>query len=192
MCLGVGLFVSILFWTLCASWTYMSISFARLGKFSIIFSNRFTISCSFSFPLASLWCKYWNTWSCPRGSLAYPCFLDSFFLLLVLIGCFCFLMFQNADLIFQLHLLYSCFPVNCTSFHSVSFISDWIIFMLLRSSLSSLSTLITSVLNSASDRLLISILFSSFSVVLICSFTWSMFLCLLILAAFLRLFLCIM
>ena len=40
---------------------------------------------------------------------------------------------------------------------SVSFISDLLFFQAVRSSLSSLSILITSVLNSASDRLLISI-----------------------------------
>ena len=49
--------------------------------------------------------------------------------------------------------------------------------MLLRSSLSSLRILITSVLSSVSDRLLIFILFSSFSGVLICCFIWAMFLC---------------
>ena len=63
--------------------------------------------------------------------------------------------------------------------------------MLLMYPVSSLSILITSVLNSASDRLLISILFSSFSGALFCYFIWSMFLCLLILAASLCLFLCI-
>ena len=63
--------------------------------------------------------------------------------------------------------------------------------MLLKFSLSSLSILITSVLNSASDRLFIYILFSSFSGVLICSFIWAMFLYLFILAASLCLFLCI-
>ncbi|KAF6088476.1 hypothetical protein HJG60_008301 [Phyllostomus discolor] len=47
-----------------------------------------------------------------------------------------------------------------------AFVSTWIFFMLLRSSLSFLSIFTTSVLNSASDRLHISILFSSFSGVL--------------------------
>ena len=51
--------------------------------------------------------------------------------------------------------------------------------------------LITSVLNSASDRLVISISFSSFSGVLFCFFIWAIFLCLLYLAASLCLFLCI-
>ena len=49
MCLGVLLFGSSLFGTLCAHWTYLSISFTKLGKFSlIIFSDKFSISC-FSF-----------------------------------------------------------------------------------------------------------------------------------------------
>ena len=71
-------------------------------------------------------------------------------------------------------------PTQCKLFFisiSVSFISDWVFFMLLSSSLSSLSILITSVLNSTSHRLLISILCSSFSGVLICSLIWAMFLC---------------
>ena len=41
---GVILFRFISFGTLCASWTWMSVSFARLGKFStIISSNRFSV-----------------------------------------------------------------------------------------------------------------------------------------------------
>ena len=49
MCLGMGLFASILFGTLFASCTCVSISFTKWGKFSfIIFSDRFPISCSFS------------------------------------------------------------------------------------------------------------------------------------------------
>ena len=65
--------------------------------------------------------------------------------------------------------------------------------MLVRFSLSSFNILIASILNSASDRLLVSILFSSFPGVLIYSFMWAMFLCLLILASPLHLclFLCI-
>ena len=49
LCLGVVLFGANLFGTFCASWTCMSISFAKLGKFSfIISSKKFSISCSFS------------------------------------------------------------------------------------------------------------------------------------------------
>ena len=51
ICLGMVLFGSNLFGTLCAFWTCMSISFAKLMKFSfIIFSNRLPISCFFSSP----------------------------------------------------------------------------------------------------------------------------------------------
>ena len=52
MCLGVFLFGSYFFGTLWASWTsWKSISFTRLGKFPfIIFSNKFSISCSCSSP----------------------------------------------------------------------------------------------------------------------------------------------
>ena len=55
----------------------------------------------------------------------------------------------------------------------------------------SLSILITSVLNSASGRFLVSILFRSFSGVLFYSFIWDVFLGLPTLAASLCLFLCI-
>nr|KAF6460621.1 hypothetical protein HJG59_011526 [Molossus molossus] len=51
MCLGVGLLWFILFGTLCSSWTCMSVSFTKLGKFSaIIVSKRFSISCSLPSP----------------------------------------------------------------------------------------------------------------------------------------------
>ena len=51
ICLGVVLFGSNSTGTLCASWTCMSISFAKLGNFSFIsFSNRFLISSSFFSP----------------------------------------------------------------------------------------------------------------------------------------------
>ena len=59
MCLGVGLFASILFGTV--SWTCMSISFTKLGKFSfIIFSNRFPISCFFSSPFGTPMMQMWE------------------------------------------------------------------------------------------------------------------------------------
>ena len=50
-----GTFASILSGTIYASWTCMSISFTKLGKFSfIIFSNRLPISCSFYSPSSTL------------------------------------------------------------------------------------------------------------------------------------------
>ena len=51
MCLSVFLLGSNFFGTLWVSWnSWNSISFARLGKFSIICSNKFSISCSSSSP----------------------------------------------------------------------------------------------------------------------------------------------
>ena len=83
MCLGVGLFASILFGILCASWTCMSISFTKLGKISFnIFSNRFPISCCFYSPLTPLWCRCWNAGSCPRGCLHYSHFDEDWYFLL--------------------------------------------------------------------------------------------------------------
>ena len=83
--------------------------------------------------LAPLWCKYWNAWSCPRGCLYYPHFLDSIFFLLFWLVVFCFLIFQIIDLILSFITLLL-FP--CKLFFiliSVAFISDWTCFMLLRS-----------------------------------------------------------
>ena len=54
MCLDLGLFGFILFGIICASWTYMSISFTRLGKFSVMFSNRCSIFCTISTPSSTL------------------------------------------------------------------------------------------------------------------------------------------
>ena len=116
MCLRVDLFASILFGTLYGSWTCMSISFTKLGKFSfIVFSHRFPISCSFSSP-GTQWCEDWNVWSCPRGSLHYPQFFGFFFLLAVLIGCLSLPHVPNHWFDSWLHPLYCCFPVNCSLF----------------------------------------------------------------------------
>ena len=46
MCLDVVLLGLILFGTLCASWTWMSVSFPRLGKFSVIMSSN-NVLCPF-------------------------------------------------------------------------------------------------------------------------------------------------
>ena len=43
VCFDVDLFGLILFGTLCASWTRMSISFPRLGNFSATFSSKFSL-----------------------------------------------------------------------------------------------------------------------------------------------------
>ena len=93
MCLGVVLYVSILFGILCVSWTCMSISLAKLGNFSfIIFSNKSPISCSFSSPsgtpsMQMLECLKLSQRLLTVSSGLFICLL--FFLLrVVLIGCF--------------------------------------------------------------------------------------------------------
>nr|KAF6413633.1 hypothetical protein HJG59_009807 [Molossus molossus] len=203
MCLGVGLLGFILFGTLSASWTCMSVT--KLGKFSaIIVSNRFSISCShsssgtpkmrmlarlklsqrlltlssFLWILFSFCCSDWAFFA-SLYSKSMVCFLD----LRTLLFNLCKLFFISVNV---------SFISDCASI-----ISDWSFFMLLRPSLSSLrfslsslSILISSILNSASVRLLTSISLSSFLGVLFCSFIWDLFLCLLILAASLCLFLC--
>ena len=48
MCLGMFFFGFILYWTLCASWTWLTISFPRLGKFSTMISSKmFLYACFF-------------------------------------------------------------------------------------------------------------------------------------------------
>ena len=107
--------------------------------------------------------------------LTLSSFFEYFFLFAILIGCFCFLIFQLVSCTLLL--------ILCKLFFtsvSVSFISVWFFFMVSMSffmlwkfSLSSstlplslLSIIITRVLNSASSRLLVSIWLCSFSGVL--------------------------
>ena len=52
MCLGVFLLGFILYGTLCASWTWLTISFSMLRKFSIIISSK-NFSCPFFFSSSS-------------------------------------------------------------------------------------------------------------------------------------------
>ena len=52
MCLGVFLLIFILYGTLCASWTWLTISFSMLGKFSTIISSKI-ISYPFFFSSSS-------------------------------------------------------------------------------------------------------------------------------------------
>ena len=138
MCLGVVLFASILFGTLCTSWTYIFISFIKLGKFSfIIFSNKFSISCSFS----SLWHPYDSNVGTIKvvPEVPYPIliFLDSFS------SCCSDWIFFLPDVPNHwfhswLHRLHSKFFFISIS---VSSVSNWIFLMLLTSSLSFLSIL---------------------------------------------------
>ena len=66
VCLGMFLFGFILYGTLCASWTWLTISFSMLGKFSTIitskiFSYYFFFSSSFETPMIRmLMCLIWS------------------------------------------------------------------------------------------------------------------------------------
>ena len=81
MCLGVFFLGLILHGTLCASWTWLTIYFSMLGKFSTIISSKF-----FSYPFffssssGTPIFECWYIWYCPRGLWDYPQFF-SFFLL---------------------------------------------------------------------------------------------------------------
>ena len=154
MCFDVLLFGSNLFGTLCASYTCMSISSAKLGKPFIIISNKFSISCSSSSPSGTIMIWIFALLEMSQVFLSF----SSFFKILVLSGlveCLFLPYVPNPGFLpFSL--------VPCGFFFillSVTFISS---LMLLPYSMSSLSILITSALNSASDRLVISILFSFF------------------------------
>ena len=120
MCLGVGLFGFILVGILCASWTCVSISFTKLGKFSvIIFSNRFPISCSFSYPSGSPMMQMLVYLRLSQRLLTSHFFFYSFFLLTVLIGWFLLPYTPTRWFDSRYHPLYCWFPVNFSLFHLV-------------------------------------------------------------------------
>ena len=104
MCVDMGLFASTLFGILCTFWTCMSIPFTKLGKFSFtIFSNRFPLSCSFSYPSGTHKTQMLDLLELSQNLLI----LYSFFWISFSSCCsdwlgfffFCFLMFQIIDLI---------------------------------------------------------------------------------------------
>ena len=97
MCLGVGLFGFILTGTLCASWTCVTFSPIKLGKFSMIsFSNRFSILCSSSsgIPIIQILLHFILSCSSFNPSLF---FLSLFFLFLFFLGVFFYHVLQLTD-----------------------------------------------------------------------------------------------
>ena len=117
----------------------MSISFVKLGKFSfIIFSNKFSVSCSpSSFGIPMSWMLV--CLRCPRDFLYYLHFYELLFLLAVLVECLFLLYIPNCWI-----RILSCSPsllFPCRIFFislSVTFISS---FVLLSYSMISLSIL---------------------------------------------------
>ena len=122
----------------------MSISFIKLGKFSfIIFSNRLPISCSLSSPSGTPMKRMLDRLKLSQWLLT----LSSFFWILFSSCCSHWLFLvpcvPNYRCDSRVHPLYCCFPVNCSLFQLVNPSFPTIFFMLLRSSLSSLSILLT-------------------------------------------------
>ena len=162
MCLGVFLLGFDVFGTLRTSWICMSISFTRLGKFSfIIFSNKFSISCSSSSPFGTPMIQMLECLKlCQKFLSLSSFFLNSCFFILFWLNVSFFVLLQIADLShsflpFTVDPLYIFLYFTLYSLHSY--------FILQLYSFISVSILITSVLNSASDRLAVSSLLSSFS-----------------------------
>ena len=126
--------------------------------------------------LAPLWFGCCNIWSCPRGSNLSL----SFFW--ILISSFCsswmFLSSFCSKSLIWVPVSFPSLLVPCIFFFISLYIAFISYFILWPHSTISVSILITSVLNSASDRLAISSSLSSFSGVLIYSFIWAIFLCL--------------
>ena len=181
-----SLWVQLVWDSLCFLDLYV-IPFTKLWTFSFItFSNKFSITWSFSSPSGITMIRMLVCLKLSQRLLNLSSFFGFFFLLVVLIGCFLLPYVWNHwfDSVSSTLLLFPCklFFISI----SESFVSDWVFFY--AAEVLTLSILITSVFNSVSDRLLMSILFSSFSGVLICSFIWAMFLHLFILAASLCLF----
>ena len=155
ICLGVFLLGSSFFGTLWVSWTsWKSISFARLGKFSfIICSNKFSI---FLFFLFSFWHPYNSDVERFKMSWRFLS-LSSFFWILVssFFSGWIFLSSFWSTLLIWVPVSFPSLLVPCT----FSFVSLSVAFIfssnLQPNSTNSVSFLITSVLNCASDRLAI-------------------------------------
>ena len=175
MCLGVVLFGSTLFRILWAYWACMSLSFIKVGKFSfIIFSNKFSISCSFSSPGTPMI----QMLECLKLSQRFLN-LSSFFKILI------------SSFVLSECLLFPCVP-NCWFEPQLLSVHCWFLYIFLYFTLHSLHFFLYFLtifnhfcehpdyqcLNSASDRLSICLSLSSVFGALICSFIWAIFLCL--------------
>ena len=116
----MGLFASTLFGALCVFRTCMSVSFTKLVEFSLIISgNKFSISCSFSSPSSTpmIWMLV-----CLKLSQRLLTLLS--FIWILFSSCSDWMFFlscvPNHWFDSWLHLLYCCFPINCSLFQLVN------------------------------------------------------------------------
>ena len=118
VCLGVVLFGSNFFGTLWASWTsWKSISFARFGKFSIIFSNEFSMSCSSSSPSGTPMIWMLECLKLSRRFLNLSSFFWTLFLHSVLVECLLLPSAPNHWFESQFPSLHCWLPVHFPLFH---------------------------------------------------------------------------
>ena len=139
-----------------------------------ICSNKFSISCSFSSgtPMTQMLEHLKLSQRFLSLSSLFWLLIYSFCSNWMFISSFCYTSLIGVPVSFP-SLLVPC--ILCFISLWVAFISSFILWL---SSINSVCILITSVLNSASDRLSISSSLSSFSGVLISSYIWAIFLCL--------------
>ena len=137
MCLGVGLFAFISFRTLSSSWTCMSISFTKLGKFlSVYLQIEFQFLALFSSPSGTPMMQMLESLKLSQRLIMLSsvfwilfsfCYMDWLFF-----ASLCSKSLISFSALFILLLFpYKFFFISI----SVSFISHWISYVLLRSSL---------------------------------------------------------
>ena len=177
MCLGVFFLESNFFGTLWASWTYMSISFATMGKLSfIMFSNKFLASYSYSSSGKSR-IQMLERLGVPEVPQPLFIFLDSCLFILFWLNVYFFFLFKSfkSNLWVLLSFLLLLVP------HTFCFISLCIVFtssfILQLYSIISVSILIVFWILHLIGWLPPTLSLSSFSGVLIYSFLWAIFLC---------------
>lgn len=191
MCLSMVFFGLIILGTLRVSWTWISISFPRLRKFSTIISSIIS-------PCFSL-CLLWDHYNANiilhdiEPEITYLHFLKFFFILLLCLGNFHCLVFQLTDSFF--YFIWSAVEPFEYSFQFrfnfclvLSYTFYLFVEVLLCSSIllpSLVSIFMNITLNYLSDKELIFISLMSFSGDLSCSLVWSRFFCLLILPDYL-------
>ena len=161
MCLGVFLFGYHFFGTLWASRTsWKSISFTRLGNFSfIMFSDKFSISCSCSSPSGTPMIQILERLKLSQRFLSLSIFFEFLILHSVLAGCL-FLPFVLDHWLSPSFLPFTVGSLCVLLYFTLGSLHLFLSFC--GQAQSVVSILITSVLNSASDRLAISLLLSFF------------------------------